>query len=124
MLRGVAASPGVAAGAGLRIADCGLRPDGGLRSAEDALGALEATALRFEELAASAEGAEAEILAASAMMARDPALGAAVEAEARLGTSPRDALLRAAETFALQLEAIDDPTLAARAEDVRSIGRR
>jgi phosphoenolpyruvate-protein kinase (PTS system EI component) len=122
MLRGVGASPGVAVG----IADCGLRIADGLRLAEggDAASVLEATAARFDELAAAAPGAEAEILSASAMMARDPALLAAVEAELADDNPLGQALIDATEGFAQQLEAIDDPTLSARAEDVRSIGRR
>ena len=47
----------------------------------DAASVLEVTAARFDELAAAASGAEAEILAASAMMARDSALVDAAEAE-------------------------------------------
>ncbi len=90
----------------------------------DVASALEATALRFDQLAACASGAEAEILAANAMMARDSALATAAEAEVAKGKPLPQALIDATEGFAAQLEAIDDPTLAARADDVRSIGRR
>ena len=123
MLRGVGASPGVAVGlavgswqlaAGWRLAVGG----------DDAASVLDATAARFDELATAASGDEAAILAASALMARDPALLAAVEAEVANGSELAQALTDATEAFAQQLEAIDDPTLSARAEDVRSIGRR
>src|SRR3954467_10618653 len=109
-MRGVGASPGKAVGAAHRIADCRLQIAHGLQTAEgsDAASALEATADRFDELAASVSGAEAEILAASAMMARDPALVAATNAEVAKGKSLPEALVDATEGFAKQLEAIDD----------------
>ena len=121
-LRGAAASPGVAVG--LAVGSWQLAAGSQLAVGSDAASALEATAARLDELAAAADGAEAEILSAGAMMARDPALAAAAEAAAAAGESLGDALLTATEGFANQLEAIDDPTLSARAEDVRSIGRR
>lgn len=64
--------------------------------------------------------AEAEILGAQAEMLEDPALGEAVRALApTLG--PVGAVRAAAERFAVALEALDDPYLAARAHDVREV---
>src|SRR4051812_42677933 len=116
-MRGVGASPGVAVGLAWVESAVDSR-----QSTGDPLEALEATAARLDELAATTSGAESEILAASALMARDPALRSAVEGRGEL--PPAEALTQATDGFARQLEAIDDPVLSARAEDVRSIGRR
>jgi phosphoenolpyruvate-protein kinase (PTS system EI component) len=128
----VGASPGVAAGAArlLRpVADIGGELPAGDRdvAAESAraAAALEAAAARLDELAAAADGAEAEIIAANSMMARDPMLRAAVDDHVRERGSPAPAALVAgADEVAATLAAIDDPMLAARADDVRSVGRR
>src|SRR4051794_19711697 len=120
-MRGVGASPGLAVGRAFALFGVS---GGGCRVAETPAAALEAAAVRLDELAAGASGTEPEILSAGAMMARDPALLAAVEAEVAKGATLAQALIDATEAYAEQLEAIDDPTLAARAEDVRSIGRR
>jgi phosphoenolpyruvate-protein kinase (PTS system EI component) len=126
---GAGASPGLATGAA-RLLDAVVARDelpAGDHDAEAAraAAALESAAARLDELAEQGHGAEAEIIAAGALMARDPALAAAVEAEVRSnGSSAPAALLAAAEQMAAMLAAIDDPTLAARAEDVRSVGRR
>jgi phosphoenolpyruvate-protein kinase (PTS system EI component) len=59
------------------------------------------------------------------MMARDPLLAAAAEREIRDGgRTAAAALLTAAEAQAQLLAGVDDPMLAARADDVRSVGRR
>lgn len=64
--------------------------------------------------------AEAGILAAQAEMLEDPALREAVASLApTLG--PAGAVRAAAERFAVALEALDDPYLAARAHDVREV---
>jgi multiphosphoryl transfer protein len=138
VLPGASASPGRAAGAARLLGtgpDPGASPDGpsggaGADPEEElarARAALEAAAARLEALAgrAQAGGEDAEILEANALMARDPGLMAAAEAEIRTGgfAAPA-ALVRAAEAQAAVLDGLDDPTLAARAADVRSIGRR
>jgi phosphoenolpyruvate-protein kinase (PTS system EI component) len=131
----VGASPGVAAGTArvLRpVADADSELDTERdRDAEFARAevALEAAAERLSELAAAARADgrpdEGEMIDASAMMARDPMLRAAVEDQVReRGRAAPAALAAAADEVAATLAAIDDPLLAARADDVRSVGRR
>jgi phosphoenolpyruvate-protein kinase (PTS system EI component) len=91
--------------------------------------ALRAAAREIEQLAdrlrSEGRAAEADIVATGALMAADPALLADAEAGVReRGLSAPDALLEAAELHAAAIGAVDDPTLAARADDVRSLGRR
>jgi phosphoenolpyruvate-protein kinase (PTS system EI component) len=129
-LRGLAAAPGVAVGRVLLL-DPTAHDDGLHRGPEleraRAVAALEKEA---EELAARAErlrrdgfGAAAEILEANRLMALDPLLQAEVE---RLTEKlPAAAALRTAtERSAELLAAVPDAMLAARASDVRELGRR
>jgi phosphoenolpyruvate-protein kinase (PTS system EI component) len=129
-LHGVPASPGVALGAGWR------RPEqirtGELVASEDrpaerdtALAALAAAAAELTAVAADLSPDEAEIVEASALMAQDPALLSAVE-EAILhrGLPAGEAILSACGDHADLIAAIGDETLAARADDVGSLGRR
>jgi phosphoenolpyruvate-protein kinase (PTS system EI component) len=130
ILRGAPASPGVAAGLA-RVLDAPYRssgtphPDEFVRVGQ----ALRTAAVEIERLAERlrAEGreTEADIVATGALMAADPGLQADAEAAVReRGLSASDALLEAAERHAAAIAALDDPTLAARADDVRSLGRR
>lgn len=136
VLRGVPASPGLAAGharmlsplseTSVRtpVAEAELRDE-----AERARAALRVAAIDFERIAArlreSGREQEAEIVATGALMAADPSLEADVEAAIReRRVAAGEALLAATEEHALIIEALPDPVLAARADDVRSLGRR
>jgi multiphosphoryl transfer protein len=66
----------------------------------------------------------AQIVEASILIARDPDLRKAVDEEVAAGHSPRAAITRATEHFALILAGLDNPILAARATDVRAVGHR
>ncbi len=134
VFRGAPASPGLAAGAA-RLLDVAAGPARVIppeeREGERALiaPALEGAALEIDRLAerlrAEGRDADAEIVATGALMARDPALAAgAEEAVSARGLPAPAALTEAAEAHASAIAAIDDPTLAARADDVRSLGRR
>jgi phosphoenolpyruvate-protein kinase (PTS system EI component) len=129
-LRGLPASPGLAVAPVYRV----IAPTGGRRAGSveaeiaTARAALESAAA---ELDAVADGlrddhpADAEIVDTSAMMARDPSLFTAVEAAlATAGMAAPEAITAACAGQADILAALDDVTLAARADDVRSIGRR
>src|SRR5438094_880816 len=117
----------LAAGAGPArvLAAPGERGGGGLEQARAALAGaragLEATAQR---LRAGGRETEAEIVEAGALMAADPALDASVAARVAAGSGAAAALLEAAEDFAARIAAVPDERLAARAADVRSLGRR
>jgi phosphoenolpyruvate-protein kinase (PTS system EI component) len=134
LLRGLPASPGEAAGRA-RILDPAIvagpppsEPDrpAALDAARAALAAageeLDALAVR---LRGQGRGAEAEIVETGVLMAADPALDTALEAAVMTdGLAPAAALAAACGLLADAIAALPDPTLAARADDVRSLGRR
>lgn len=135
VFRGAPASPGLAAGAARLLDVRATAPGHALTPAERErertliAPALEAAALEIDRLAQrlSADGrpADAEIVATGALMARDPALASSAEdAVCARGLPAPAALIEAAETHAGAIAALDDQTLAARADDVRSLGRR
>jgi phosphoenolpyruvate-protein phosphotransferase len=129
VLRGLAASSGVALGSALVVRD--LEPSfnggGGAEEQARALAALDGVARelgRLAELARKAGRAEeAEILESNRLMAEDPALHAEVEALAADAPAPT-AVLNATERHASLLAGLEDAYLAARAADVRQLGRR
>ena len=129
-LQGLAASPGVAAG-DVWLFDAGETPDAPHRGADAeraaALAALddEAAELGAQAEALRAEGFsdEAEILVANQLMALDPMLRDEVSGLTTELTATA-ALRTAAARHAELLAALDDPLLAARATDVRELGRR
>jgi phosphoenolpyruvate-protein phosphotransferase len=135
-LRGVAASPGLAVGIIRRVdvatspaAGDRIPPSGRADGVRAALAALSQAAAQLEDLAADLRNrdrpAEADIVETGVLMAHDPALRDAVVASVqRDGLFPVDAILTAAESFAEALAALDSGVLAARAADVRSVGRR
>jgi len=133
-LCGVPAAPGAAVGVARRLGapeadDTRVEPSARGVEIERAQVALQAAAAQLEVLAArmAAEGraAEGEIVETGALMARDPALTQAVEtAIAADGLTASAAILAACASQAEILAALPDETLAARADDVRSLGRR
>jgi phosphoenolpyruvate-protein kinase (PTS system EI component) len=136
VLRGAPASPGLAAGLARVLSDPSAAsarepiPEGELEAeAERAQAALAETASELERIAAGLrEGAraeEAEIVETGVLMAADPVLEAAVTAAVLEGRLPAAvALLDATEEHAQVIESLPDAMLAARAGDVRSLGRR
>ncbi|GHJ48354.1 hypothetical protein Cs7R123_56960 [Catellatospora sp. TT07R-123] len=69
-------------------------------------------------------GQAADILEAVALIADDPDLRAAAAAECAAGERADRAVVEAAAQYAELLARLDDPTLAARAADVRLVGQR
>jgi multiphosphoryl transfer protein len=133
-LQGLAASPGLAVGCAV-VLDAPTAGEEHAPLADRrvtalvATGALQAAAEELEELArtlaADGLGDDAQIVEAGALMARDPELEAAVErAVIDEGRPAVAAILAATEAQAGLLAALPDELLAARADDVRSIGRR
>src|SRR5581483_14113 len=129
-IRGLAASPGVGIGRVLLLEpdDADAAPHrGAAAESEAAVAALDAVAgelgARAERLRTDGFGAQAEMLEANALMALDPMLRAEVERLAAAETAS-SALRSATQRHADLLAAIDDPMLAARAADVRELGRR
>jgi phosphoenolpyruvate-protein kinase (PTS system EI component) len=135
VLRGAPASPGLAAGAahilnGGQVENLTPLP-AGERAAEAgrAEAALAAAGQEIERLAERLreEGRvdEGDIVATGALMAADPALArSASDAVLDRGMPAGMAILEAAEAHAAAIAALGDQTLAARADDVRSLGRR
>ena len=124
-LRGVAVSAGVGIGPAFVVSEPAAAPaGGGPEAALSAFAQVAAGLARTEErLAAQGLEAEAEILAANRLMAEDPSLLEDVAALA-VRMSAADALRAATERHATALASVADPLLAARAADVRELGRR
>jgi len=133
-LHGVSASPGVAIGQALVLGRAVRHADTVTvtnRSAEAdrARHALEQAASDLERLAAglrdAGRPAEADVVDTGVLMAMDPELITRVETLILdSGLYAADALREATEQTALELSRLPDPTLALRADDVRSLGRR
>ena len=97
--------------------------------AERASAALREAAAELERIAAQlreqGRDDDAEIVETGALMAADPMLASAVsEAVTERGIRATAALVEATEKHAAVIASLPDPLLAARADDVRSLGRR
>jgi len=124
-LTGTPAAPGRARGPLFVAGDGAPAAEDRRAGLDDVLAAAERVAVRLEGLARDRRAgapAAADILEAQAMILRDPALHAAIEELVAAGPAGR-AVTGAAERFAADLEALDDPYLSARAADVREVGR-
>ena len=136
VLSGAPASPGLAIGHARVLShpsEGPARDPGPTRppeaEAEHARGALRRAAEELEQIAAGlrddGRSEDAEIVATGALMAADPLLASAVTAAVmERARSAAAALLEAAEEHAAIIASLPDELLAARADDVRSLGRR
>ena len=129
ILRGLPASPGLAIGCarvlgGAAVARETVPQERRPAQVERAHAALRAAAAELEALAERVGGDEAEIVRAGVLMAGDPVLVDDVERAVLDGLPAAAALEAATSRHAAAIAALDDETLAARAEDVRSLGRR
>ena len=136
VLSGAPASPGLAIGHARVLSPPSEVPacDPGptretAAEAEHAREALRQAAAELERIAAALRDDgrpdDAEIVETGALMAADPLLEAAVSAAVtERGRSAAVALLEATEEHALVIASLSDALLAARADDVRSLGRR
>lgn len=130
-LRGLSAAGGVAVGRALLLHEAVPAATGvGVGSEEEQRRAAQALAEVAAELGRSAERLraagrvdEAEILETNRLMAEDPALAQDVLVLAQ-ETSALSAVIQATERHAALLEGLPDELLAARAADVRALGRR
>ncbi len=129
IIRGHPASPGAAVGsawkqthaaavsAGTPEEEC-ERVNLGLSLAQKELADLAA------QLHADGHSADAEIVETNRMMAADSGLVSAALEAARNGVPAARAIAEAAEPHVAALAGLEDPTLAARAADLKSIARR
>jgi multiphosphoryl transfer protein len=130
LIPGTSASPGVACGEAWHpseetAARGPVPPERRRQEVETALAALAAAAEALSSVATGLAPDEAAIVEAGAMMAEDPALTSAVDTSiSSEGLGAAEAITRATDAYADAIAAIDDERLAARADDVRSLGRR
>jgi multiphosphoryl transfer protein len=134
LLQGLPASPGIAAGPARVLArgdvDAVALPEGDRpEELERARSALAAASAELAAVAARLRGAgggdEADIVETGVLMAEDPALvGELGRAVLEAGRPAPAALVDAAEALASMIASLDDERLAARADDVRSLGHR
>ncbi|HMJ00506.1 MAG TPA: putative PEP-binding protein [Gaiellaceae bacterium] len=128
-LLGLSAAGGVAVGRALILRDEHpvAQGEGGEEEQRRAARALSDVAAELgraaERLRTAGRVDEAEILEANRLMAEDPALAQEVQALAAK-TAAASAVLQATERHAALLESLPDELLAARAADVRGLGRR
>jgi multiphosphoryl transfer protein len=129
VLEGTPASPGVALGPAWRLtaevdATGPLPPEQREHERIAAAAGLAAAADALIALARGLPAEEAEIVETGAVMAQDPTLINAVDDAVAHGLTAAQAIIRATGEHADAIAAIGDETLAARADDVRSLGRR
>jgi multiphosphoryl transfer protein len=136
VLSGAPASPGLAIGHARVLShpsELPARDPGPTRppaaEAEHAREALRQAAAELERIAAGlrddGRDEEAEIVETGALMAADPLLDSAVSAAVmNQGRSAAAALIESTEEHAAVIASLPDALLAARADDVRSLGRR
>ncbi len=86
-------------------------------------GAFDAAAADLDALAENADGEARGVLAANAMMARDPALFTAAQAELEKRKGPATAIADAIESVAALFESMGE-YFADRASDIRGVGAR
>jgi phosphoenolpyruvate-protein phosphotransferase len=134
-VQGVSAAPGVAFGVAVvldrprPLARTAIAPAARGREVDRANAALQAAAHELQEIATrlreKGRDADAEIVETGELMAADPALIELMQSLILKSGLPADAALgRAADQIATDLASLADPTLALRADDVRSLGRR
>jgi phosphoenolpyruvate-protein kinase (PTS system EI component) len=134
-LRGVSAAPGIASGPAVVLERPRPHPTRAVapvargREAERARAALETSGVELQEIASrlreSGREDEAEIVETGVLMAADSSLIKLVDSLVLNSGLPAEvALARAAGQIATDLANLGDPTLALRADDVRSLGRR
>ena len=134
-MRGVSAAPGIAIGHAVVLDGNGPAAPRSIATParpaemERTRNALMAAAKELEGIASrlreAGRTAEAEIVEAGVLMAYDPGLLERIEALVFDDGLPAAVALRSAtEENAAELARLEDPTLALRADDVRSLGRR
>ena len=127
-IRGLSASPGRASGPLFTVEEepQPWSPDVEAATSEAVAAVAERVARQLEDLAGDRRDRApdaAAILEAQALMARDPALQAAVDESLAAGRGAPAAIVEATESYATRLEQTEDAYLAARAADVREVGR-
>lgn len=126
-IRGIAAAPGIAFGPIFHFQheDLDKLREEAKISLQDALTtAKEQLTALHKQMSAKKLGAEAAIFEAHAELLEDPELGEAVQVQINEGQNPVTAWKTAIAERASVIAALKDPTLSARAADLRDVGRR
>ena len=132
VIKGVGAAPGIAVGPIFHFqpVEFDLEPpatagsDGQMDLVEALARAKAQLAELHQQMTDKRLGAEAAIFEAHMELLDDPELIAAVKARVTLGQSPAKAWKTTIDERAAGIAALDDPLLAARADDLRDVGRR
>ncbi len=130
VLHGIAASPGLAVGPAHTIRPFPAVDITAQRTVDQSVEmarlerAIEQAVARMDTLRSATRGATADILAAQQEMMDDPELKQGAADLVAAGFAAEAAITHIASDYAVQLAALADPYLAARAEDVREAGRR
>jgi phosphoenolpyruvate-protein phosphotransferase len=134
-LQGVSAAPGITFGRAVVLDGRSAKPSRTVpvaaraAEAQRAHDAFQVAASELEKIAEEqrldGRDDEAAIVETGVLMAMDPELASRVESLiVDLGLPAADAIREAADQTAAELARLADPTLALRADDVRSVGRR
>ncbi len=132
IIKGIGAAPGIAVGPIFHFEQTELNLDNlEMLSGEGQMGLNEALIKAKEQLAAICQqmtdqklGAEAAIFEAHSELLDDPDLLETTQAYIKAGESPAKAWKVAIDERAAAIAALNDPLLAARADDLRDVGRR
>ncbi|HEX9028283.1 MAG TPA: phosphoenolpyruvate--protein phosphotransferase [Anaerolineales bacterium] len=132
VIQGVAAAPGIAAGPifhfkliDLNVENLDALGGNGQIGLEEALvQAREQLAALYQQMKAKKLGADAAIFEAHSELLDDPELKEAVQRRVSGGQSPVKAWKATIDERAAAIAGLADPLLAARADDLRDVGRR
>ncbi len=132
-IKGIPAAPGLASGRTIiwstyelhiprDIGQDPVRENQRLKAAKEK--SLTELTLLEEKVARTTKGGESDVFKAHRMFMDDVALMKKVDVSLQKGLNAEAGWMDAIESFANQLEALTDPSLSARAIDVRDVGRR
>ncbi len=128
VLRGIGAAPGIAVGPIFHFQPINLDEklcDEVKISLDEALArAREQLAVLHQQMTAKKLGAEAAIFEAHSELLDDPELIEAVQAQVKAGQHPAKAWKTSIDERASMIQALNDPLLAARADDLRDVRQR
>jgi phosphocarrier protein FPr len=128
VIRGVGAAPGIAVGPLFHFQpaelDENLCGEAQISLNEAIFHAKEQLTLLRQQMTDKKLGAEAAIFEAHAELLDDPELAEAVQARVTAGENPCQAWKTSIDEQAAGIAALNDPLLAARADDLRDVGRR
>ena len=132
VIKGVGAAPGIAVGPVFHFRQVEfdldnpetLSADGRMELSEALEFAKDQLTQLHQQMTEKKLGNEAAIFEAHQELLDDPELNEAVQARIKMGQSPVRAWKATIDEQAAAISALDDPLLAARADDLRDVGKR